>query len=355
MKTQIKRNFKNSVLFPTRFLGLNAQCAAQLELEKRYITHKMVPMQNNKIAFELEQAGNKHVFTIEQIIAFYLQKLHEFYVKDEVTTKDIVLTIPSYSSNTERQALVDAAEIAGLKCLRVINESTAICYNYGFFRKSDLSKEDERIVAFVDFGHSKTTVTVAGFKQQESRIICHRSDRNLGGRDMDYQIAQKLGEEFLAKFGEDPRTNPRCILRLYETIEKARKLLSGDTQANINIDYLLNEEDLNRVLKREEFETLIDPQIRQLTTLLRESIEASGKYYEQSIFGLQLRVVWGLDWFGGVLTCFKPSWFEAAYYSPYIQTVAFSAPRLSYSCYIKKELSRSLCSLRDTTKRRVAR
>ena len=315
----------------------------------------MVPMQNNKIAFELEQAGNKHVFTIEQIIAFYLQKLHEFYVKDEVTTKDIVLTIPSYSSNTERQALVDAAEIAGLKCLRVINESTAICYNYGFFRKSDLSKEDERIVAFVDFGHSKTTVTVAGFKQQESRIICHRSDRNLGGRDMDYQIAQKLGEEFLAKFGEDPRTNPRCILRLYETIEKARKLLSGDTQANINIDYLLNEEDLNRVLKREEFETLIDPQIRQLTTLLRESIEASGKYYKQSIFGLQLRVVWGLDWFGGVLTCFKPSWFEAAYYSPYIQTVAFSAPRLSYSCYIKKELSRSLCSLRDTTKRRVAR
>jgi len=44
VKTQIKRNFKNSVMFPTRFLGLNAQCTAQLELEKRHITHNMVPM-----------------------------------------------------------------------------------------------------------------------------------------------------------------------------------------------------------------------------------------------------------------------------------------------------------------------
>ena len=199
-------------------------------------------------------------------------------MKDEVTTKDVVLTIPSYASNTERQALVDAADIAGLKCLRVINESTAICYNYGFFRKADLSKDNERIVAFVDLGHSKTTVTIAGFKQQESRVICHKSDRNLGGRDMDYVIMQKLSDEFAAKYGCDPRESPRCRLRLFETIEKSRKLLSGDTEAHISIDYLLEEQDLNRKLPRDEFEQLIDPIIRQLTTLLRASIEASGKY-----------------------------------------------------------------------------
>jgi heat shock protein 4 len=234
-------------------------------------------MQNNKIAFEVVQGGNTHTLTIEQVIAFYLQKLHDFYVKDEVTTKDIVVTIPSYASNTERQSLVDAAEIAGLKCLRVINESTAIAYNYGFFRKGDLSKDEERIVAFIDMGHSKTTITIAGFKCQEARIIVHKSDRNLGGRDCDYQIMQKLGEEFLAKFGEDPRESPRCRLRLFEVIEKARKLLSGDTEASINIDYLMNEEDLNRKLSRDEFETLIDPQIRQFTALLRATIEASGK------------------------------------------------------------------------------
>mmetsp|Transcript_43618 Transcript_43618/g.57784 ORF Transcript_43618/g.57784 Transcript_43618/m.57784 type:complete len:624 (+) Transcript_43618:73-1944(+) len=284
VKTQIKRNFKNSVTFPTRFLGLNMQCAAQIELEKRFTTHKIVPLQNNKLGFELVQNGNTHVFTVEQCLAFYLRKLHEFYVKAEAPTKDIVLTIPSYASNTERQALVDACEVAGFKCLRVINESTAIAYNYGFFRKNDLPTDSERVVAFIDMGHSKTTVTIAAFKQKECRIIVHKSDRNLGGRDMDYQIMQKAGEEFLKKFGDDPRESPRCRLRMLETVEKARKLLSGDTEANINIDYLLNEEDLNKKLTRDEFEQLIDPQMRQFTTLLRDTIQASGLSPEQIHF-----------------------------------------------------------------------
>ena len=109
---------------------------------------------------------------------------------------------------------------------------------------------------------------------------------------MDYQIMQKLSEEFLAKHGDDPRESPRCRLRLFETIEKARKLLSGDTESNISIDYLLNEEDLNRKLTRDEFEQLIDPQIRQLTTLLRATVEASGKYTQiKFLVAWQFRVV----------------------------------------------------------------
>ena len=76
---QAKRNFKNTVAFPTRFLGLNATCSEQLEHEKRYITHKLVEQQNNKIAFECIQAGNTHTFSPEQVVAFYLKKLHRFY------------------------------------------------------------------------------------------------------------------------------------------------------------------------------------------------------------------------------------------------------------------------------------
>lgn len=112
---------------------------------------------------------------------------------------------------------------------------------------------------------------------------------------MDYLIMQKLSDEFAAKFGCDPRESPRCRLRLFETIEKARKLLSGDTEAHISIDYLMEEQDLNRKLARDEFEQLIDPLIRQLTTLLRASIEASGKCREINhyllVVHLQHRVV----------------------------------------------------------------
>ncbi len=71
--------------------------------------------------------------------------------------------MPSYFSNVERQCVLDASEIAGFKCLRVINESTAIALNYGFFRKKDLDPKTPRVVAFVDMGNSKTTVTIASF------------------------------------------------------------------------------------------------------------------------------------------------------------------------------------------------
>jgi heat shock protein 4 len=129
-------------------------------------------------------------------VAFYLTKLKRFYEINEIVTNDIVLTVPSYCSNIERQALLDAAEIAGLKCLRVINESTAIALQYGFFRRGDFDPVKERVVAFVDVGHSKSTITIATFIQGKTKIVCHKSDRNLGARDFDWAIAQKLSTEF---------------------------------------------------------------------------------------------------------------------------------------------------------------
>ena len=71
--------------------------------------------------------------------------------------------------------------------------------------------------------------------------------------------------------------NKRCILRMLEAVEKGRKMLSSVGDAQISVDYLLNEEDLVRTLKREEFEALIEPSIKRLSELIQETIEASGK------------------------------------------------------------------------------
>jgi heat shock protein 4 len=176
----------------------------------------------------------------------------------------------------ERQAIADACEIAGIKCLRVINESTAIVYNYGFFRKNDLDPEKERVVAFVDVGHSKTTITIAAFKRGEARIIIHNSDRNLGGRDFDDAVLDVIGGEFAKKYGDDPRKSARCRIRLYEACEKARKLLSSDTESQLNVEYLLNEEDLVRKLSREEFEKINEPTLIRFRDLLQDTLNKAG-------------------------------------------------------------------------------
>ena len=194
-------------------------------------------------------------------MGFFLVKLRDYYAAADLKATDMVLTVPSYFSNVERQALMDAVHIAGLKCPRIINESTAIALQYGFFKKNDIAKDESgaRNVAFIDFGHSKTTISVAQFTKDKTKILCHLSDRNMGARDFDYTIMTKIAADFDKKFGDDPMENPRCKLRMMEAIEKARKVISADKESTINVDYLLNEEDLVHCLKREEFNETISP------------------------------------------------------------------------------------------------
>ena len=69
----------------------------------------------------------------------------------------------------------------------------------------------------------------------------------------------------------------RCVQRILEAVEKARKMLSSVPDAQVNVDYLLEEEDLVRTIKRDEFEGLIDPLVRRFADLIKETIAAAGK------------------------------------------------------------------------------
>jgi heat shock protein 4 len=115
-------------------------------------------------------------------MAFYLKRLKTYFENSGMNSKDMVLSVPTYASNAERQAYLDAAEVAGIRCVKLINESTAIALNYGFFRKNDLDEKKPKKVCFVDFGHSKLTVTFASFKPSKTKIISSTSNRNLGAR-----------------------------------------------------------------------------------------------------------------------------------------------------------------------------
>ena len=252
---QQKKNFKNTLQFFTRFIGLNTDCVEQLNKEKQYVTYSVVPLENKKIGFEVSIRGQNTIVTPEQVLAYYFRKIKTFFENSAIQTNDIVISVPSYYSNFERQSVLDAAEIAGLKCIRLINESTAIALNYGFFRKADLPEKDPRFVAFVDLGHSKTTVTIASFLKGKTRIVIHKSERNLGARN-----------------------NARCRLRMLDVIEKQRKILSGVKDATIHLESLLEDEDLHKNINRQEFEALIQPMIEDFTKLLQDTLAQSGKF-----------------------------------------------------------------------------
>lgn len=274
---QMKKNFKNTMQFFGRFMGLNQDCEEQLKEEKKFITYKVVNQENKKIGFEVLCRGEKKVFTPEQLMGFYFKKLRNYFVKAGMLSKDMVISVPSYATNAERQAYLDAAEIAGLKCIRLINESTACALTYGFFRKADLDAEKPRIVTFVDFGHGKLTVTFASFLKTKMKIIYSHSNKNLGARVIDYKLFELFAADFAKKNGCDPRESPRARLRMLDSIEKMRKLLTSNKEADVICDALMEDNDYKRHFNRDELEELIAPFLVEFKQCLTDALANSGK------------------------------------------------------------------------------
>jgi molecular chaperone DnaK (HSP70) len=122
--TQLKSNFKNTIVFPTRFLGLSADSSI-LNEEKKWLYCPLVTTDNNKIAFEVRYKGEVKRFLPEQVVAMMLSKLQNTYRKSGITHNDVVLSVPNYYSDQERKALIDSAKIAGLNVLRLMDEASA--------------------------------------------------------------------------------------------------------------------------------------------------------------------------------------------------------------------------------------
>jgi heat shock protein 4 len=202
------------------------------------------------------------------VYAAYLAKLKGFFGAAPEEKSDLVLSCPPYLSAVERQAILDACRVANVNCLKLTNENTAVALSYGFFRRKEFDAKKQRYVAFVDFGHGKLTATIASFTQNKLKIVSHRSDRNIGARNIDELLADRLGAEFLEKYGCDPRTSPRSLQRMLVSIEKARKTLSANNEADINVECLMEDEDLARHIFRGEFEELIEGDIKRMKELV---------------------------------------------------------------------------------------
>jgi heat shock protein 4 len=114
-------------------------------------------------------------------MASFLKRIKGFYEKQNLMGNQIVVAVPDYCSNVERQDYLDAIKISGMHCMKLINESTAIATCYGFEKAAEIEPAG-RLVAFIDMGHSKTSISFAQISPNHLKVIYCHSDRNLGAR-----------------------------------------------------------------------------------------------------------------------------------------------------------------------------
>jgi L1 cell adhesion molecule like protein len=168
-----------------------------------------------------------------------------------------VITVPAYFNDAQRQATKDAARIAGLTVLRIINEPTAAALAYGLDKRT--GKNDKNVLIF-DLGGGTFDVSVLSINQEDSgqlfEVRSTSGNTHLGGEDFDNRLVGHLAAEFKRKTGKELTGNKRALQRLRTAVERAKRTLSSCTEAAVEIDSLCDGLDFATKITRARFEEL---------------------------------------------------------------------------------------------------
>lgn len=174
-------------------------------------------------------------YTPQQLSAFLLQKIKrdsEAFLGGNVDK--VVITVPAYFNDNQRQATKDAGTIAGLDVVRIVNEPTAACLAYGVEKGSAA----EKIMVF-DFGGGTLDVTIMDFwKEGGFNVVSTAGDTQLGGTDMDNALIDYIADQFKKETGIDLRNDKMAVQRLKEAAEKAKIELSNVFETDINLPFI---------------------------------------------------------------------------------------------------------------------
>uniref|UniRef100_A0A8B9KRF3 Heat shock protein family A (Hsp70) member 4 n=1 Tax=Astyanax mexicanus TaxID=7994 RepID=A0A8B9KRF3_ASTMX len=221
----------------------------------------------------------------------YVQSAKSSLVYDlaQMPTGTTGIKVPSFFSDAERRSVIDAAQIAGLNCLRLMNETTAVALAYGIY-KQDLpaAEEKPRTVVFVDVGHSSYQVYACAFNKGKLKVLASAFDPELGGKDFDEMLVQYFCKDFGERYKLDVRSKPRALVRLYQECEKLKKLMSANSSdLPLNIECFMNDIDVTGKLNRGQFEEMCAGLLAKVEGPLRSVMEQA-KLKKEDIYAVEI-------------------------------------------------------------------
>lgn len=250
-KRQAVTNPEKTIHSIKRFMGLTFD---ECKSESERVPYKIVKGEGNTPRVDIDG----RLYTPQEISAMVLQKMKqtaEDYLGEEVT--DAVITVPAYFNDAQRQATIEAGQIAGLNVLRIINEPTSSSLAYGMDKKD----REMKILVF-DCGGGTHDVSVLELGDGVFEVLSTDGDTHLGGDDFDQAIVDWLVKEFQDENGLDLTKDPMALQRLREGAEKAKIELSSSPSTEINLPYIMPVDGvpkhLVRTLTRAKFEQLVD-------------------------------------------------------------------------------------------------
>jgi heat shock protein 1/8 len=246
---------------------------------------------DNKPVIQVKYKGEDKQFSPEEISAMILTNLKETaeaYLGKKVTKA--VITVPAYFNDGQRQSTKDAAAIAGLSVLRIINEPTSSAISYGL----DKQEEGERNILIYDFGGGTFDVSILTLDEGVFEVKATSGDCHLGGSDINNALCQHFVTEFRRKHKVDISDNKKSMQRLFNSCESTKITLSSTTTANIEIDSLYDGIDFSSTLTRARFEHICDSFLKRtmlpVENVLRDSGISKSEINEVILVGGSTRI-----------------------------------------------------------------
>jgi len=241
-KRQAVTNPRRTVYSIKRFMGRRRK---EVSSEETLVPYKIVGGPDDLTKVEIDGKD----FTPAEISAMILRKLKEAaeaYLGH--TVRKAVITVPAYFNDAQRQATIEAAQIAGFDTeweiedpgtgkktrqrMRIINEPTAASLAYGMDRKTN-----EKIAVF-DLGGGTFDLSILDVGDGVFKVESTNGDTHLGGDDFDQVIINYIAQEFQKENGIDLRKDQMALQLLKEAAERAKKDLSGQTNTDINLPFI---------------------------------------------------------------------------------------------------------------------
>ncbi|SPT20420.1 unnamed protein product [Triticum aestivum] len=251
---QAARNPVNTVFDAKRLIGRRFNDAS-VQGDIKLWPFKVIPGPDDRPMMAVQYGGEEKHFTAEEISSMILVKMQEAaeaYLGTSV--KNVVITVPVYFNDSQRQATIDAGAIAGLNVMRIINEPSAAAIAYGLDKMSG-SGEAKTVLIF-DLGGGTMDVSIVSVQNGVFTVKATSGDTHLGGQDLNNRMVEHFVQDFLKKHKSDIRGNPRALMRLRTACERAKRMLSTMVEAKFEIDSLHDSIDYYGRITRARFEEL---------------------------------------------------------------------------------------------------
>eukprot|EP00758_Cryptobia_borreli_P010714 Tbor_TRINITY_DN5594_c2_g2::TRINITY_DN5594_c2_g2_i1::g.13704::m.13704/K09490/HSPA5, BIP; heat shock 70kDa protein 5 len=249
-KNQLPQNPMNTVYAIKRLIGRKFTDDT-VQRDKKLLSYKLVSDNDGKPRVEVQHKGETKTYTPEEISAMVLQKMKEIaetYLGTAV--KNAVVTVPAYFNDAQRQSTKDAGTIAGLNVVRIINEPTAAAIAYG------LNKAEEKNVLVFDLGGGTFDVSLLTIDDGFFEVVATNGDTHLGGEDFDNNMMRHFVGMLKNKKKVDIHGDEKALARLRKACEAAKRQLSSQPEARVEVDSLVEGVDFSEKITRAKFEEL---------------------------------------------------------------------------------------------------